>query len=414
MTISNKIASTIATGALLFSMATPAFAADSIEIVGNGAGSVNTTTVTDTNNTTVSQNNAAQVTNNVTSNSNSGGNNANFNTGGDTTVLTGAAQTVTNVTTAVNANSAQIDQCNCATANGVGDVTIAGNGATSHNTAVVVANNNTTLGQNNAAAVTNNVTSKANSGYNGAAFNTGGDVSILTGPAVTQTSVLTAGNVNTASIGGGATGAGAGNAASALITGNGAGSVNGITLVLPSALTVGQNNSASILNNVSSHATSGKNDANFNTGGDTHILTGPAAAVTNVDNLVNFNAADLDCTCLIGGLDAKIGGNGAGATFNTITAVLGNTTTLGQNNGAALANNVSSGAKSGYNDAAYNTGTVGGISDPSVITGQAYDETNVSNLSNWNGAGTGATVNLPGGTNLNLLLDLGALWSWLM
>lgn len=412
--IINKIASSIATGALLFSMVTPAFAADTIEISGNGAGSLNTAVVTESNNTNVSQSNTANVTNNVTSSSNSGGNNANFNTGGNTSVQTGGAQSVTNVSTAVNANIADVDPCACV--DGDLDVKISGNGADSYNNAAVAASNTTTLKQANSASVTNKVESKANSGRNDADFNTGGSTSITTGPAVTLTSVLTAGNVNSATVGGNGLGVGNGNAASALITGNGAGSVNGITLYLPSALTVSQANSASVMNYVESKANSGKNDANFNTGGITQILTGGAAAKTNVDNLLNFNSANLDCDCLVGGVNAKIAGNGAsgsqvGTTYDTILATVGNTTVLGQGNGATLENNADAKAKSGYNDADYNVGSVYG--DPSVMTGQTYSETNVSTLSNWNGAATGTTVNLPGGTSLNLLMDLSLLMAWL-
>lgn len=140
------------------------------------------------------------------------------------------------------------------------------------------------------------------------------------------------------------------------------------------------------------------------------VHAGPAMATVDVDNLANFNAADVSCGCILGGLTAKIAGNGASAgspTFSSINANLAKVLALSQGNGAGIGNNVAGNAKSGDNSASLNTGAV--ADDPSVISQGATSDTNVSNLSNWNSAGTGATVGLPGGSSLNLLMDFSAL-----
>lgn len=408
--LKSKIASVVATGALLLSAASPAFAADSIEITGNGATSVNNANVNQTSTTQVSQSNNAVVTNNVVSNANSGGNSADFNTGGQTTIVAGPAKSATNVVTAVNGNSADITPCDCA--NGAGDsVKISGNGATSFNNANLNKVNTAVLGQTNTAAVTNNVASNSNSGDNDASFNTGGATTIMTGAALSDTHVTTAANVNSASMGGGVgAGAGMGHGASALITGNGAGSLNNINLNLISSVALGQQNSAAVTNNVASNANSGGNSADFNTGGAVSVVAGPAIASTDVDTLANFNAADLDCGCLASGVDAKIGGNGA-IGFNTINANLVNALGIGQGNGAAVLNNNASNADSGANAAGFNTGTP--TSDPSIVTTGSQSTTSVTTMANWNGVGAGAQVGLPGGNNVNLLWDFSALLTWL-
>lgn len=406
----SKIASLIATGALLLSTATPAFA-ETIEISGNGATSVNTANVAEVNTTTVTQNNTAAVSNNVSSNANSGGNSANFNTGGDVNVVSGAATSNVEVTNAVNSNQAQVAPCgNCA--GGAGSVKISGNGATSHNTANLTDVNATVLGQTNNAAVANNVASNANSGDNAAGFNTGGNTTVVSGPATSDAKVTTAANVNTAQIGGSVAVLPGAGTTSALISGNGAGSVNNVNLALTSSAVLAQANNAMISNSVASNANSGGNAADFNTGGTVIVASGLAKSMVDVDNLANFNAADLSCDCLTSGVTAKIAGNGAGlGGFNTINATLANALGLSQGNLAALGNDVAGNANSGTNAAGFNVGAV--ANDPAVVSNGSVSTTSVSNLSNWNGAGAGATVALPGGSSLNLLMDFSSLLMFL-
>ena len=105
-----QVFSVITAGVMIANIATPALAETTIQITGNGADSSNWSTVAQTNTTTVSQNNSANVTNNVNADAKTGGNDANFNTGGDVQVITGNATTDVDVTNALNTNPANVDR----------------------------------------------------------------------------------------------------------------------------------------------------------------------------------------------------------------------------------------------------------------------------------------------------------------
>ena len=279
-----QLVSVLAAGTVLLNLAGPAFAASTtVQITGNGAGSDNYAQVNQSNTNTVTQSNTANVTNNVTANANTGNNDANFNTGGDVTVHTGAAQTVANVTNTLNSNAAQINGC-CASNT---DVLISGNGAYSDNTVTLDKTNTNTVNQTNYADVTNEVELNAKTGGNGASSNTGGDVLVVTGPAASAATVRTTANSNVAVIGGGS--AMPTPTASFRIVGNGAGSNNWIDANLSTSNLIYQDNYANIYNDVDVNAKTGYNDADFNTGGDVIIGTGAAGAAATVDNMVNFN-----------------------------------------------------------------------------------------------------------------------------
>jgi hypothetical protein len=225
--------------------------------------------------------------------------------------------------------------------------------------------------------------------------------------------VRTVANSNSASIRGGL---GAGNSsASFVITGNGANSNNWITAGINNTNSIDQGNSAHITNDVDSDAKTGGNDAGFNTGGNVEIHSGNAMSGATVDNMVNFNQASLDCGCVTDVL-AKIGGNGAGqgekGSVNGIVLTLGNLNTIGQDNGDCLFNDVDANAKTGYNDANANTGSVMG-SDPSITTGNATNTTGVSNSGNVNTVGgTPFVIPMPGNTNMSFSFSLQALMAF--
>ncbi len=408
-----KVVSVIAAGAVVLSMATPAFADTTIQISGNGSGSNNAVQAVQSNSTTVSQSNTANVNNNITTNANTGGNDANYNTGGDVTVKTGDAKTTTNVTNVLNSNAATVAGCNCGSDT---NVLISGNGAKSENLVTLTNENSNTVEQANSADVSNNIKSDAKTGGNDANLNTGGDVVVVTGDATANANVKTVANSNSAMIGGGAGASGSG--ASFKILGNGAGSDNWISAVLANSSSVEQANSANIDNDVNSDAKTGGNDAKFNTGGDVVISTGDAKAGANVDNMVNFNSASVDCGCTFDVL-AKIDGNGAssygenGLTQNGIDLVLANANEIGQANAADLDNDVYSNAKTGYNDANLNTGSVENGNDPAIITGDSTNSTDVNNSGNVNTVGgTPFVLPLPGGSSVSLSFDIQALLSF--
>ncbi len=378
-----RITTAIATGSVLLQALAGITHASTIEISGNGAGSNNGVAVNQVSTTQVSQTNTANVSNNVNSSANTGGNDANFNTGGNVTVNTGAANVSANVSNNLNSNAASV---NCCANNGGTNVEVSGNGAFSDNQVGVNQTHTTAVSQGNAANVNNNVNGKANTGYNDAGFNTGGDVTVSTGKASVHSDVSTQANTNWAHVGSDMPMVGTGNDVSLKIVGNGAGSENTIGATLANTTALTQSNEANVNNNVDAKANSGKNDANFNTGGDVVIHTGNAEITTDVDNAVNFNAADVDCGCAYD-LTAKIAGNGAAAGYqssdaNTIAANLISAQSLGQGNGSNLNNNLNDEAKTGKNEASKNTGEAN--TDPSVVTGNASSHTSVDNTGNTN------------------------------
>lgn len=416
-----KLGTAATSGAMLLSSVAPFAAADlTVTQTGNGAFSSNNTTVNQSSTTNVNQNNDANITNNVTSNANSGGNSAGFNTGGEVTIGTGAATTSTAVTNNVNSNVANVTPCGGCDGNT--SLNISGNGAVSDNSISVDKNSMTNLNQQNNANVTNDVSSKANSGKNTADFNTGGDVTIGTGPAITSVDVRTNANRNVASIG---SNGGRGGDLDVNVTGNGAFSDNGVDVDLDKNVNLNQNNNASIYNDVDVKANSGDNGAFANTGGDVVIGTGSARARAVVDNAVNFNWANLEACCVAGDVNVKIAGNGAGgfgfgnnslfggSADNSVNLDLSNDQNVGQNNDAALMNGVYANAKSGYNSVDFSVGFDG--TDPSILTGAAEDVTVVSNTGNTNTFGSGSSSPFPMPTstvssNMNSLWMLWANW----
>lgn len=394
-----KVAAAIASAGLLVNAALPVFATEII-ISGNGAGSDNFAEVNQNTTTTVSQDNNAFVVNNVDSSAKTGGNTAEFNTGGGVVIGTGDATSVVDVSNTLNTNSAAVACCET----GGTDVLIKDNGAFTLNNVKLNQNNTVVVDQDNNAMVMNYVDSDADTGNNKAGLNTGGDVVILTGKAGSGVTVSTQANSNSALVGGGS--ALVLPTASFRIIGNGAGSDNYITANLNKLAVVDQDNFAFVKNHVDADAKTGKNDAMFNTGGDVVIGTGDATSLVDVDNMVNFNHASIDCGCTWDVL-AKIEGNGADVPGclqesvlgcfpvlsdpNVITLNLNSTQVYGQDNLAKLFNDVDADAKTGKNDNSLNTGDVLG-GDPAVMTGAAYDSTSISNTGNTNTIGGGSPL----------------------
>jgi len=381
-----RVMSVVAGATLLLNAAMPAFASTTIVISGNGAGSDNAAQVTSTNSTSITQTNDAKISNDVSSTAKTGGNDAKFNTGGDVTVNTGNAKVTSNVSTSVNSNAASVACCGTSGA----DVLISGNGANTDNQVNPTLTNSVSVGQSNKAYVNNDVRGTADTGNNDAKSNTGGDVMVKTGNAEVGATITNKANSNSAEVGGGS--AVVTPEASFKILGNGAGSENYITASLANSTAIAQSNNADLKNKVSADAKTGDNDANFNVGGDVTVDTGNAKAGADVSNSANFNYASADCGCLVDVL-AKIEGNGAGIGHeskdpNTIALALYNSKSIGQGNGARVDNDLRNiDAKTGYNDASLNVGTVDNPSDPAVLTGDATITNGVANTANMNVVG---------------------------
>jgi hypothetical protein len=379
-------------------------------ISGNGAGSEsrsndpNKVNVTVTNNTPIVQTNEAKVLNKVESSANTGYNEAEKNTGGSVSISTGDAFTKTTTSTTANANVANIGSPLSALTTGTGlSAVISGNGSGSDNDLTLSVTSKPQVWQTNSAYVTNDVEGSANTGKNEAEKNTGGNVSIdKTGDAVAVSDITNKLNFNSASID--CCGV---MDLTAKIIGNGANSDNDMHLTFDNSSYADQHNTGHVTNKVEAKASTGYNEAEENTGGDVTVKTGDAGAEVDVLNMLNFNAADINCCAT--GLLAKIDGNGADSD-NTITLNRLNDKLMSQINGAFVDNGgkhgLTASAKTGDNQLNENTGTPS--SDPSVKTGDSTTVTNVTNSANMNEAGADPVSLMP-----DFDFDFQLSWSWL-
>lgn len=381
--MAKKLFSSIVAVMVVFAAVAPsAYAETSVGNVGNGVDTNNTTSVNQSNNTTVSQNNAATVTNNISVKTNTGGNTASRNTGGDVVVDTGSAGATVSIENVANRNSASVDSC----CQGLGDVTVLnnGNGDSSDNEAKITSENNTGLFQNNAALFNNEVDVKANTGKNNTSSNTGGDVFVGTGNALVGTAISNSANENRAVVGraGGAAGA-----ADVLIgnSGNGVDSDNTAKGLFSNNTTALQNNTAVISNYVGAETNTGYNKAGRNTGGDVVVDTGASQIVALLDTRANFNAASLDnCGCVgLGDVTVKNVGNGDSADSYTKFNRENNTEAF-QNNASDILNMGEFYDNTGKNNASSNTGVYGYYSDPAVYTGNAVVDVSAETAANEN------------------------------
>lgn len=147
-----------------------------VEVSGNGAGSDNKTYVTHNGSTYVNQTNNARITNNIIVNANTGYNKASYNTGGSSTIITGAIYAKTNVSNKnINNSFNSIDS-----ALGSSSVVIMSNGEGSDTNVVVNQANDIEINVVNIADIINNIEHILNTGGN-ETLNNLGDSVIITG-----------------------------------------------------------------------------------------------------------------------------------------------------------------------------------------------------------------------------------------
>jgi len=309
----------------------------SITNSGNGSESTNNGDVTATNTDNTFQTNDATITNDLILYSVSGDNDADKNTGGNSTITTGDANVSANVLNFANNNIAgdvvyavvnifgnlvgdiilpdgSVLSC-CASDIGVENT---GNGSDSTNSGAVTQNSTDNIYQFNTADIDNNLLLDANTGGNSASDNTGGASSITTGDTDVLAQVVNVANMNL--IGGnwwlvivneagkwvgkilgapdGSNMAGSGGMefivdenGEIVVSNseNGSGSTNTGTVNQENNNTISQINNANISNNVQLYANTGDNSADKNTGGNSNITTGDANIVANIVNFVNNN-----------------------------------------------------------------------------------------------------------------------------
>jgi hypothetical protein len=131
--------------------------------------------------TLVVQKNSADIDNDVKAKAETGDNDANRNTGGDVSIMTGMATTGVTVSNSANCNMAYVG------GSGEGGMSLSakilGNGADTRNKIDLDFDRSVWVEQTNRADIDNDVEAKAESGDNDANRNTGGTVSISTGDA---------------------------------------------------------------------------------------------------------------------------------------------------------------------------------------------------------------------------------------
>lgn len=193
-----KITAGLSAAAMMGTMITPAFAADTtIDISGNGSNSTNGVSVVNTNTSDVVQKNKTKVDTTVNATGNTGGNKANGNTGdGNVSIDTGDVDTAITITVGGGSNDATVPSCGCD--QGALDVVVSGNGNGSTNGANVVNANSSTKKQKNKTKVKTSATVKAKTGKNKANNNTGsGAVDVTTGNVDTTVDVTVDPSSNT-------------------------------------------------------------------------------------------------------------------------------------------------------------------------------------------------------------------------
>jgi len=398
--------SVLAAGAMLLNVASPALAGTTtLEITGNGANSNNEVDVEIEREVKVEQNNDADIDNDINVDSNTGENNANQNGAGNVEIKTGDATTNVKVNNSVNSNVAEVDCC----AGNDTTVKVSDNLSKSQNTVYLDDKNETKIDQDNDADIDNDVDVDSETGENYADDNIGGDVKIKTGKADTTVKVSNNANSNWARVGNGSS---QGGSLTALITGNGSESDNEIDLEFENEVEIDQDNDADVDNDVDVDAETGENGADDNGAGDVIIKTGDANTDVTLDTLVNFNAADVNCGCLLDDVYAKIGMNLADS-YNTIEAEFEEETEVDQDNDADVDNDVDVDAETGENDADDNIS--GEDRDPSITTGNADAtvEANTAGNSNVFGDLDDLELDLPGGYSLDFSFDFGMFLDWL-
>lgn len=256
--------------------------ADEFIITGNGDGSDNQITATDTSTTNVTQTSSADVTNNVDTSATTGENQVNSNTG-DASITTGDIHEDIAIENTLNSSSVETPCCPSDTT-----LDISGNGSNSQNTIDLTTNDTNTIEVNQTADITNNVAGSANTGDNQANSN-GGNVKIETG-SIWAGSVTTNGPVNFFSV---TSGVGVGNLFAG-ISGNGSGSANNILASFGFGNNVYVNNDFDVNNDVSWDLNTGRNTANGNMG-DVSIRTGDIFLNVLIENIANLGKVVVDC-----------------------------------------------------------------------------------------------------------------------
>lgn len=191
------------------------------------------------------------------------------------------------------------------------EIEITGNGSESDSQVSITQESQISVVQENTSNVTNQVDVNSNTGENSTDTNTNADASIVTGDVNSQVGIENTLNTSVAEVGCCST------PSDVDISGNGSGSTNNVALNQSNTTSVFVTQNANVVNNISGSANTGRNSANYNSGGDIYISTGDIKAISIIENTANLASAKL----LVGvpSLNAIISENGTDST-NAITA----------------------------------------------------------------------------------------------
>ncbi|HVZ11927.1 MAG TPA: hypothetical protein VG965_02765 [Patescibacteria group bacterium] len=317
---------------------------------GNGAFSQSSINTNTSNNTSVSQNSNAHISNTISAQSNTANNAANFNTGSNVSVQTGNANNTVGILNSTGSNTANVTGND---GNSESLPIVAGNGAFSANNVDSSSRNSTNLSQSDITQIANHVAIDNNTGNNGASFNTGGNVNILTGNANSQVGITNLTGGNMASI----TDFTGNDWLPTYLSGNGALSDNSVSTRNTIRTNLTQNSLTNVANYIESMNNTGGNNASFNTGTNVYTTSGSANSFVSLFNTPSANSAYLS---MMGGFgnainSTSIFGNGAFSN-NNVSNSQNNVTQVDQNAAASILNNILSKNNTGDNGSAFGTG----------------------------------------------------------
>ena len=281
-----RISAVISTAALIALSVVPVLA-DSATNDTTGYHSLNTTTITNSNDVVVKNISDAYISNSISDKANTGLNSANYNTMGGV-ITTGNATTNTKLENLANINTVLIDPGMNADASYIAGNSITG--AESTNLADILNQNKVKVVNDSTAYLQSRVDSKANTGGNSASYNTDGvGGSILTGQASSTVELENRANDNAVCVKGLAGGSGG-------VVGNsitGYHSLNDASLSNINDVDVKNVSDAYVRNQVLSKANTGFNHADYNTmGGD--ITTGKGMSDVSLGTDANINTVLID------------------------------------------------------------------------------------------------------------------------
>lgn len=305
-----KLVSITSTFALLVPMLMPLASADNTSSNAiTGYGSQNFSNVTNTNNVVVTNVSDTKIVNDVRTMSNTGGNDASYNTLGGS-VSSGNAVNNVGILNTGNINTTVV-KVGTAGGNEAGNSIT---GALSTNTSDIDNINKVEVLNDNTAWIENRVDAKSLTGQNSASYNTGAG-SAMSGNATTNVSAATRVNDSATSVTLGMGGTG-GNAGTNNTTG--AMSQNFATILNLNDVNVNNVSDAKVLNKVDTMSATGRNFSSYNTlGGSVH--SGNAATGVNLDTVGNINTTTI--AVAMGGFANEAGSAITGAESLNVSGV---------------------------------------------------------------------------------------------